>query len=251
MEDGRTARERMRAERDAAARRARLRKRGLITAGVVTAAALATAYFTTRAPEDEAAGKLLIVPANTVGQDRTSVAYGKPDARQTLTVCTALDCPACRKAEEALGPTMRALADQGAYGIEYQVAAAPDGGIGKESRHATNALGAAANADAGKFACYLRLLLAEDTRGISDDGLLKLAQKVEGLRSPAFDKAVRERSYLPWVNKVTAATRPSSAGRPELPAIELNGTRLSLRAANGELLTPEQFTGRVRDLAQD
>lgn len=228
MEDGRTARERMRAERDAAARRARLRKRGLITATVVTAAALVTAYFTTRAPEDEAAGKPLIVPANTAGQDRTWVAYGKSDARNTLTVRTALDCPACQKAEEALGPAMRALADQGTYRIEYQVTPAPDGDTSKASRHAINALAAAANADAGKFTRYLSLLLAEDTRSFSDDGLLKLAEKTEGLRSPAFDKAVRERTCLPWVDKVTGAAPPSSAGRPDLPTIELDGTRLSL-----------------------
>ncbi|OIK01333.1 hypothetical protein BIV25_05850 [Streptomyces sp. MUSC 14] len=251
--DGRrTARDRMRSERDAAARRARLRRRALITAGAVAATAVGAVYLTTRAAEDEAAGKPLIVPANTAGQERTSMVYGKLSARHTLTLRTALGCPSCRHMEDALGPAMRALADRGTYRIEYQVAASPDGVTpGREARHALNALGAAANADAGRFTRYLRLLLGVPPGGTgTDDGLLHLADEVDGLRTPAFDKAVKEGTYLPWVNKMIRTHRPDATARG-VPSADIDSTPIALHGSDGAPLTAEEFTRRVGDLTKD
>ncbi|TBO59626.1 hypothetical protein EYS09_11060 [Streptomyces kasugaensis] len=247
---GLSARERLRAERATAAKRTRLRRRLLLVAMVVAVLSLGGVYLTSGDPADEAVDKPLVVPANTSGDQRTSVVHGKPDARRTLTVHTALNCTECHKLEQALGPAMRALADQGAYRIEYRVATAPDGTAGdKSALHAINALGAAANADAeteagkaGKFIGYLGLLLGEQSA--SDDRLLALADKVEGLRTPAFDRAVQELIYLPWSVKVDRAHR---ASREELPATELGGAALPLHESEGRFLTPEAFARHVRE----
>ncbi|GAU65976.1 hypothetical protein SSP35_02_03450 [Streptomyces sp. NBRC 110611] len=243
--DGPSARERMRAERAASAKRARLRKRGLLAGAIVALAAAGAVYFTDRAPEDEAEGKPLIVPANTAGEQRTSIVYGKPDAPHTLTVRTALNCRSCRKAERSLGPAMRQLADQGTYKIEYRLAASPDGAVGdKQDRHALNALGAAANTDVGKFAQYLGALLIGDDSAASDEGLLHLAGRVDGLRTPAFDRTVRELTYLPWVNKVI---RTHDTKTPGFPSLALDGAPLPLDADNGQLIDEQRFHRLVRE----
>ncbi|MEU7179277.1 MULTISPECIES: thioredoxin domain-containing protein [Streptomyces] len=242
---GRAARERMRVERAATARRTRLRRRGLWAGAVAAVAVAGLVYATVRTPEDEAAGKPLIVPAHTAGQERTSVVYGKPDARHTLTVRTALNCPACHQADRTLGATLRGLADQGTYKIEYQLAAAPDGSPGdKSSRHTLNALGAAANTAPTAFPQYLALLLAPRPDTDSDAALLAIADKVPGLRTPAFDKAVRDLTYLPWTAKLTRTHRPDTGA---LPTLTLNGTPLPLHTPDNHPLTPHQFTQQLRD----
>ncbi|MEW1659729.1 hypothetical protein [Streptomyces sp. NPDC093707] len=160
------------------------------------------------------------------------------------------NCPECHAAEQALGPAMRALANQGAYRIEYRLATTADGSVrDKPAFHAINALGAAANADAeagaggaGKFTGYLNLLLGAPSP--SDESLLTLADKVEGLRIPVFDTAVRKLTYLPWTVKVARAHRAESQ---KFPVVELDGTALTLYGRDGRLLAPETFVQHVRE----
>ncbi|MFF4607409.1 hypothetical protein ACFY12_32315 [Streptomyces sp. NPDC001339] len=159
-----------------------------------------------------------------------------------------MNCKPCHTAEQSVSTAMRKLADEGTYKIEYQLAASPDGGSGsKEDRRALNALGAAADADAGKFARYLGELLAGSDAATLDKGLLKVAGRVEGLRSPAFDRAIRELTYLPWVNKVvrTHSTKdaPEDSG---IPSVALDGAPLSLHADDGRPVTPREFDRQAR-----
>ncbi|MET9295665.1 thioredoxin domain-containing protein [Streptomyces sp. NPDC003077] len=220
---------------------------------MAVAAAIGAVFTLDGAAQDEAEGKPLIVPANTVGEQRTSVLYGKADARHTLSVVMDPRCAPCGRMEAALGRTMRELADKGAYRIEYRLATGEDEARGGEgSRRAVNALGAAANEGPEKFVRYLGAVLAgRSDRGewdgdapASADTLLGIAGRVEGLRTPAFDKAVRESTYLPWVKKVSAAHRQDGGGA--LPRVALDGSPLVVLDGDGTPVSREEFVRLVR-----
>lgn len=252
---GRTARERLKGERGRDAGRRRAWRRFSVVGAVVVVAAVIGAVFALRgAAEDEAAGKPLIVPANTVGEQRTSVLYGKADARHTLSVVVDPRCAPCTRMEAALGRTMRELADKGAYRIEYRLATVEDDARGGEgSRRAANALGAAANEGPEKFVRYLGGVLAgrsgrEEWDGdalASADTLLRIAGRVDGLRTPAFDKAVRELTYLPWVEKAAAAHNQDGA-EDAVPAVALDGSPVTVLGDDGVPVSPGEFVRQVR-----
>ncbi|MFH8591402.1 thioredoxin domain-containing protein [Streptomyces rimosus] len=253
--DGRTARERLKGERERDARRRRVRRRfSVVGAVVVVAAVIGTVFGLGNAAENEAEGKPLIVPANTVGEQRTSVLYGKADARHMLSVVVDPRCAPCSRVEAELGRTMRQLADKGAYRIEYRPATVEDDARGGEgSRRAVNALGAAANEGPGKFVRYLGAVLAgrsgrEEWDGdalASADTLLGIAGWVDGLRTPAFDKAVRELTYLPWSKKVAAAHN-QDGDEDALPAVILDGSAVTVLGDDGVPVSSGEFVRQVR-----
>ncbi|MEU2790949.1 thioredoxin domain-containing protein [Streptomyces sp. NPDC007100] len=215
---------------------------------------IGTVFALGGAAEDEAEGRPLVVPANTVGEQRTSVLYGKADARHTLSVVVDPRCAPCARMEAALGRAMRQLADKGAYRIEYRLATVEDDARGgKGSRRAVNALGAAANEGPEKFVRYLDAVLAgrsgrEEWDGdalASPNTLLGIAGRVDGLRTPAFDKAVRELTYLPWAKKVAAAHN-QNGDEDALPAVTLDGSTVTVLGDDGVLVSPGEFIRQVR-----
>ncbi|MEV5594682.1 thioredoxin domain-containing protein [Streptomyces sp. NPDC052496] len=232
-----------------------MRRRFAMVGAVVVVAAVIGAVVALRgAAEDEAEGRPLVVPANTVGEQRTSVLYGKADARHTLSVVVDPRCGPCARTEAALGRTMRELAEKGAYRIEYRLATVEDDARGGEgSRKAVNALGAAADEGPEKFVRYLGAVLAgrsgrEEWDGdalASADTLLGIAGRVDGLRTPAFDKAVRELTYLPWGKKVAAAHNQDGA-EDALPAVTLDGSVVTVLGEDGVPVSPAEFVRQVR-----
>ncbi|MFI2241699.1 thioredoxin domain-containing protein [Streptomyces chrestomyceticus] len=251
----RTARERLKAESERGAGRRRARRWFSVVGAVVVVAAVTGAVFALGgATEDEAEGKPLVVPADTVGEQRTSVLYGKADARHTLSVVVDPRCAPCALVEAALGRTMRELADQGAYRIEYRLATVEDDARGGQgSQRAVNALGAAANEGPEKFVRYLGAVLAgrsgrEEWDGdalASADTLLGIAGRVDGLRTPAFDKAVRELTWLPWVKKVAAAHN-QAGDEDALPAVSLDGAAVTVLDDDGVPVSSGEFVRQVR-----
>ncbi|GCD41949.1 thioredoxin domain-containing protein [Streptomyces paromomycinus] len=253
--DTRTARERLKVERarDAGRRRARWRF-SVVGAVVVVAAVIGVVFALGGGAEDEAAGKPLVVPANTVGEQRTSVLYGKADARHTLAVVVDPRSASCARMEGALGRTMRELAGKGAYRIEYRLATVEDDARGGQgSRRAVNALGAAADEGPEEFVRYLGAVLAgrsgrEEWDGdalASADTLLGIAGRVDGLRTSAFDKAVRELTYLPWAKKVAAAHN-QEGDEDALPAVTLDGSAVTVLGDDGAPVSPREFVRQVR-----
>ncbi|MEV7420834.1 thioredoxin domain-containing protein [Streptomyces sp. NPDC089919] len=241
----REARERLRAERAAAARKARLRGRLLVGGSLAAVLALAVgigAYAANRSdghdPDPEAAGKPFVRPAHTSGPDGVVVPYGKADAEHVLTVWLDPRCPYCAGVENGLGATFKEQADAGTYRIEYRFATFLDGALGgKGSKRALNALGAAVNESPEKFLAYLRVLYANHPQNESEDTfgstatLLELADQVPGLRTPAFNKAVKELTYLPWVEKTGKAFYDS--GEKGTPALYLDGKKLQANSGEG------------------
>ncbi|WP_432093598.1 thioredoxin domain-containing protein [Streptomyces sp. bgisy100] len=189
-------------------------------------------------------------PAHT-NREGTAVVYGKADAAHVLAVYLDLRCPHCGKAETALGPTMRKLADQGMFKIEYHFATFLDGSLGGSgSARALNALGAAADRGQRTFGDYLHVLSAhqparnDDAFG-SPRTLLELADRVDGLRAPGFDRAVEREHWMPWVKKVSKAFYTS--GVSSTPTVQLDGAPLTVLTGRGETVGPARFAREVRN----
>ncbi|MFK0217980.1 thioredoxin domain-containing protein [Streptomyces vinaceus] len=251
---GREARTRLRAQREEAARRARLRGRLVVGGAVLAVLAIAAggAVYATNsaAPETD---KPFVQPAHTTGKDGITVPYGKADARNVLSVWLDPRCPYCAGVETGLGQTFREEADAGTFRVEYHFATFLDGALGgKGSKRALNALGAAVNESPEKFVEYLRVLYANHPEKEADDTfgstatLLELADRVPGLRTPAFNKAVKELTYMPWVEKVGQAFYDQ--GKKGTPDVSLDGKELTLNSGKGiESITPEAFRKLVAE----
>ncbi|WP_199548530.1 thioredoxin domain-containing protein [Streptomyces sp. N35] len=250
----RAARERLQAEREAAARKAKVRGRVLVSAAIVSSLALVggVAWYVTQPTADAAAAEgPLVRPAHTTGKDGVVVPYGKAGSEHVLTVWLDPRCPYCAGAETGLGRTMKQQADDGEYRIEYHFATFLDGSLGgKGSKRALNALGAAVNESPEKFMEYMNVLYANHPEKESDDKfgstatLLELADKVDGLRTPAFNKAVKELTYMPWVEKVSQQFYEQDINGT--PTFLIDGKKIQVNSGKGiESISPEQFTELV------
>ena len=245
-----SARERMRAERARQEKRARIRRQAIVGVSVAAVLALAAGLgiALSGAGDEDSAGKPLVVPANTTGPGGTVITYGDPKEKNTLKIYEDPRCPYCAKFEQANGATVKKLADEGKYKVEYHFATFLDNNLGGQgSKRALNALGAAVNEGTDKFMAYHQVLYANHPNE-SDDAfadtshLLDLASRVKGLRTPEFDKAVKELTYLPWVEKVSAEFDKS--GVTGTPTVVLNGKRLEVINDRGAI-SPQQFTALV------
>ncbi|MEY9877360.1 protein-disulfide isomerase [Streptacidiphilus sp. MAP12-33] len=235
----------------------RRKRRNAVVAGAVAAALLAGSgvawAFTAKSPETSASAAVtgpLVVPAHASGTDGTVITYGKADAPNTVSVYEDMRCPFCERFETALGPTLTAMADQGKLKIDFHMAAFLDKSLGgKGSKTALAALGAALNESPEKFKQYHDVLYkaqpeeeSTDTYG-STATLLELANKVDGLRTPAFNKAVKEGTYLPWAQKVADAFYDSDV--TGTPTVKVDGTRIGVIGQDREPIPVAQFTAQV------
>lgn len=170
---------------------------------------------------------LTAVPV-TMATDGTTIVVGSPTATDTVEISEDPRCPICKKFEEASGPRLAALAEAGKVRIKYTLASFLDGNLGGGgSKRAVNAL--RASVDAGRFAAYHRLLYAnqpdEQEDGFTNDFLLELAGRIDGLRRPAFDSAVKDDTYRDFVKRSEEAFVGS--GATGTPTVKINGAKLS------------------------
>lgn len=257
----RESRDRLRRERETQARRARLRGRLLVGGSLVAVLGIAagvgvyasnssasSASSASGGPGDpDSAGKPFVQPANTTGADGVVIPYGKADAKHTLTVWLDPRCPYCAGVEIGLGRTIKEQADAGEYKVDYRFATFLDGALGgKGSKRAVNALGAAVHESPEKFMEYLQVLYKNHPEKETDDKygstatLLELADQVPGLRNPAFDRAVKELTYMPWVDKVGKAFYDE--GVKGTPAVFIDGEQITVNTGRGiDSVTPEAF----------
>ncbi|MFD7417991.1 DsbA family protein [Kitasatospora purpeofusca] len=255
----RAATEQMRREREQAERSARIRRRAVVgTASAVLLALAAGVAFAVGGSTGSGGGSgsadtsgPLVVPANASGADGTVVTYGKADAPHTLEVYEDFRCPFCEQLETTTGPTVQQLADAGSYKIEYHLATFLDQGLGgKGSRTALAAAGAALNEGVDKFKQFHDVLYANQPDERDDafadvNHLLDLADKVPGLKTDGFVKAVREGTYLPWAGQVNKAFDKS--GVTGTPTVRLDGKKLDV-FSGGKAVSPEQFTAMVKQV---
>ncbi|MEU9701645.1 thioredoxin domain-containing protein [Streptomyces sp. NPDC047981] len=249
-----TARERLHAERQAVADRALVRRRVLVAGGAVLALTLAVgagiAIGAGSGEADVAEGRPLVIPANATGKDGTLITLGKPDAPTTLDVYEDMRCPYCATFEQKLGPTLKNLAESGRARIDFHMAAFLDKSLGgKGSKTSLAALGAALNESPDKFSAFHAVLYAAHPKDETDDvfgstaKLLDLADQVPGLRTPAFNKAVKEGTYLPWAAEVADAFYADDVSGT--PTVKANGKKLTVIGEDGEAVSPQDFTRQV------
>jgi protein-disulfide isomerase len=167
------------------------------------------------------------VPAGT-NTDRDGVVLGEGP----VTVDAFIDflCPFCRAFEEASGPALNQMVDDGLISLVYH----PLGFLDRLSttRYSTRAASASGcAADAGRFRQYKDALFAnqppEGGPGLSDRDLVALGQQV-GMDQRDFGACVGERTYLRWAEYVTA--RAMARGISGTPSTLVEGVPVPANA---------------------
>ncbi|MBF9072060.1 thioredoxin domain-containing protein [Streptacidiphilus fuscans] len=254
-----SARERLQYEREAQARKQVRNRRIGIGSAVVAVVAIGAVVAVTVAGNSGGSGgsgsaganQPLVTPAHASGPNGTVIVYGNPNAKHTLDVWEDFRCPVCDKLEKADGPTIKQLADNGTYKIQYHLATFLDNNLGGTgSMDALEVAGAALN-DGGPtaFKAFHDVLYAnqpsEETDGFGNlNTLLDLAKKVPGLVTPQFTKDVENRVYAPWAQKVSDAF--NSSGIQGTPTLKLDGQVLNVFDSSGNAVTPAQYTSLVQ-----
>lgn len=194
--------------------------------------------------------------------DGTKIVVGDAKAPHTVTVYVDPRCSYCARFEASAGTVLAEEAAAGRVKVEYVVASFLDARTGgTASARAASALRASVDAGPGKFASFQTALFAsqpggeasqpggeasqpggESEDGFSADYLLRIADQVEGLRSAAFDRAVREDTYRRWVVEAEKAFEDSGVGGT--PTVLVDGTALP---GGDALYDATEFSKALRD----
>lgn len=187
------------------------------------------------------------IPAH-LESDGTTVTVGDPSAAHTLTVYEDPRCPICERFEEANASQIQQLEAAGKIRVQYTFASFLDQNGGGGSKRTVNALRAAldAPADGSGFVALHTLVYQyqpnEQTDGFTVDYLLQLAGRVPGLRSAAFDAAVRGQKYASFVSaSENAFTRSGATGTP---MVKIDGDMVS---DNDGIFTAADFKKMLAD----
>ncbi|WP_373303578.1 DsbA family protein [Streptomyces cinnamoneus] len=249
----RSARERLQEQRQQEESRAK-RKRTLIAGVVVVAvlgagagiAALVAGSTSGKDNKRKASGPV-IAPQGAVGKDALAIPVGDQAAKATLVVYEDFRCPGCGQFENGFRDTIHDLQDKRQLKAEYHLVALIDKNLhGTGSVNAANA--AACAQDAGKFLAYHDELYKNQPPETDDAygkkaRLLELAGKVDGLKTPAFEKCVNEGTHDSWVQK--SQDNFTTSGLRGTPTVILNGK--SLYDDPTKPLTPEKFRQMVAE----
>ncbi|WP_405490432.1 DsbA family protein [Streptomyces sp. NBC_00096] len=174
--------------------------------------------------------------------DGPRIVVGKPDAPRTAQVLVDPKCGYCARFEEAGGESLLKLAVAGQVKIEYLLASFLDQGGVSGSAKAVNAL--RASADAGKFAEYHAAVFASQPKGkFTEELLLKIADRVPGLRGAEFDGAVKEQKYEGWVGEAEKGFE--ATGARATPMVLLEGKPVGSK--DGSLFDAQAFTRTLKD----
>ncbi|MFJ4315585.1 DsbA family protein [Streptomyces lavendulae] len=185
------------------------------------------------------ADRLAALPA---AVDGAKVVVGRPGAPRTVQVLVDPRCGACAKFEAAGGETLLKLADEGKVRIEYLLASFLDQGGASGSVKAVNAL--RASVDAGKFAEYHAAVFASQPEGRFTDGLLlRIAERVPGLRGEAFDRAVAEGTHTGWADGAEKAFE--ATGMRGTPAVLVDGKPVG--AKDGSMFDAAGFARTLKE----
>lgn len=190
--------------------------------------------------------------------DGVTVVVGDPHAPVAVHLYEDPRCPVCEEFESTGGgPQLRAATIRRDAKAEYTLASFLDDRMGGGgSKKAVNALRAAL--EEGKFAEYHQVLYAnqppEAVDGFTDARLLELAGRVEGLRGPAFDSAVKEMRYRTFVTASEKAYERAGGAKepdgPGTPTADINDVRIPAMY-NGLLFDPELFSAFLEQVGED
>ncbi|MFF0202980.1 DsbA family protein [Streptomyces sp. NPDC005017] len=230
------ARERLRVEREREARKAKARRQ-LVVAGTVVgvlAAAGGIGFAVVQANEpgkwEEAAKATVVAPANTSGENGTTLVIGDSKSDNVVHLYEDPRCPACASFEQTVGETVNKGMTDGDYKLSLTIGTFLDGNLGGEgSKNALSALGAALNVSPEAFLDYKAALYSaeyhpeESTDDLADDSyLIKVADTVDALKNnEKFQDAVEAGTYDAWAMKMSKAF-DDSEGVESTPTVKIN-----------------------------
>ncbi|MFD7298975.1 thioredoxin domain-containing protein [Streptomyces sp. NPDC059897] len=157
------------------------------------------------------------------------IVVGDAKAPHTVKVYEDPRCPYCKKFEQGGARALTGRVADGDVKVEYVIASFLDENLnGHGSVTAANAL--RASVAAGKFPVYHSAVFAnqpadETTDAYTDDFLLKIAGTVDGLRSSAFDGAVRDMEYRDFVDAAMKKFRAD--GVEGTPTVYVDGEKVT------------------------
>ncbi|NBE54527.1 DsbA family protein [Streptomyces boluensis] len=253
-EGKRTARERLAMEREKQKAQERRRRTLIVASAVVGVLGLAAVVGVIAAnsggkDEKESAGPV-VVPKGANGEDGLAIPVGKESAKSTLAIWEDFRCPACAQFESMYRQTIHELVGKGQLKVEYHLATIIDGNMGGTgSVRAANA--AACAQDAGKFTPYHDVLFQNqppeaDDAFAKNGKLLELADKVDGLKTPKFEKCVNDGEHDSWVARSNEAFQ--KGGFRGTPTVQLDGKDIFGDQKNP--LTPAKLKQLVEANAQ-
>ncbi|MER5373547.1 thioredoxin domain-containing protein [Streptomyces sp. NPDC002553] len=234
------ARERLRVEREREAKRAKVKRQVIVALSAVGVLALAggIGYAVVQANKpgywEEAKDAKLVKPANTTGENGTTVVMGKSSAKNTLTMYEDPRCPVCAQFEQTVGATVKADYDAGKYKIQFVGATFLDNGLGGEgSKNGLSALGAALNVGPEAFLEYKTALYSakyhpeeSDDKFKDDSYLIKVADTVPALKgNKKFQDAVKNGTFDKWALEMSKTFDDS--GVRGTPTLKMDGKTMT------------------------
>ncbi|MFD8569387.1 DsbA family protein [Streptomyces sp. NPDC059639] len=175
-----------------------------------------------------------------------TIVLGRPDAPHTVKVYEDPRCPYCKDFEQGGARALTGPVHEGKVKVEYTIASFLDARLGGSgSVNAANAL--RASVDAGEFPAFHAAVFANQPDDESQDVytaayLLKIADKVGGLRGPAFDRAVNDGRYTSWVAEAMKSFRDD--GVQGTPTVRIDGEKAG--GSEADLYREASFAGVLR-----
>jgi protein-disulfide isomerase len=256
------ARERLRAERERAAKRAKVKRQIVVACSIVGVLAIAggIGYAAVQAskPEywDSVKDDKLVKPANTTGENGTTVVMGESSAKKTLVMYEDPRCPVCASFEQAVGESVHKGLEDGKYKVQFVGATFIDNNVpGEGSRNALSALGAALNVSPEAFLDYKAALYSAkfhpeetDDKFKDDDYLIEVANSVEALKgNKAFQKDVQDGTYDKWALTMSEKfdTDGEKYGFQGTPTLLMDGKKLTGSDGQNAPMTAEEFNTAI------
>jgi protein-disulfide isomerase len=246
------ARERLRQEQE---RRRQQERRSRILAVMAGVVALVVAIVVVGVVVQYQRGKTHgPTPSGTVANGM-AIPVGNRAAPVTLTVFEDFRCPSCKQFEDTYGDTVRSLVDAGKLKVEYHIATVIDGNYPGTSGSKVAGNAAACAFVAGRFRPYHDVLYAnqppETEDGFTEQRVVELAKRVDGLDTPAFRSCVSKGTYRSWLSRVQQ-NFDHRFTRVSTPTLLLNGRLVfgaDLQQADASIASPQTFEQTVDQLA--
>ncbi|MEU4088895.1 thioredoxin domain-containing protein [Streptomyces aureus] len=263
------AREKLRLERERQAKRDKIKRQGIVAGSLVAVLAIAGgigyAVVQNNKPSqwEAVASDKVVAPANTTGENGTTVVVGKSTAKKTLKLYEDPRCPICASFEQTVGPTVTKDLDAGKFKIQYIGGTFLDGDSdkngkiqigsrGEGSKNAMSAMGAALNVSQDAFLEYKSALYSakyhpeETTDKFKDDAyLIKVANTVPALKNNAkFQDAVKKGTYDAWALAMSETWNTNKDGVTGTPSLVMDGKKITTSDGNAPM-TAADFTTAI------
>ncbi|GAA2521222.1 MULTISPECIES: DsbA family protein [Streptomyces] len=252
------ARERLRAERERQAKRDKVKRQVIVACSIVGVLAIAggIGYAVVQGNEpgywEAAKDDKLVKPANSSGENGTTVVIGKSDAKKTLELYEDPRCPVCATFEQNVGKTIEKDVEDGKYKIRFVGASFLDRNLtGEGSKNALSALGAALNVGPEAFLAYKSALYSaeyhpqESEDKFKDDSyLIEIANTVDALKdNKQFQTDVKDGTYDKWALEMSETFDNSDVRGT--PTLMMDGEKLTGSDGKNAPMTADEFKAAI------